>query len=287
MKVRSALLVVAVLSALGVAGVEWHGIGEENYIAGPHIKSPASLAGKVVLVDEWGHRCPPCRALLPRMQQIWESFKHKPFVLIGSHRQDRNESSIKALVEKNDLHYPIYQGAGISNEPENGGGLPFIYVVNHRGQIVYSGRSERDATEAVVNALDEVGKLPSLVGDVKLVKFKSLEKQLVIGKPIQAIVKKLEGATNSKNQPVAEEASALLGAIDKARGDLQEEIEYLKGTNPKEALRLIKLMKATWPKEAEEAYKSQVAGLIAKAKEQEAAEKAAAATAKGATNFKR
>lgn len=273
-KFAAALTLFAGYQALAAG---WKGISEEDYIAGPHIKSPASLVGKVVLVDEWGYRCPPCRALLPRLEQIWESFRNQPFVLIGSHRQGRNEEAVKELVEKNDIHYPIYQGAGLAEgEPDNGGGIPFLYVVNHRGKIVYSGRSERDATEAIVNALGEVGKLPSMTEGVNLIKFKSVEKNLVIGKPVKNIVAKLEAASKSKNASVAEEASALLTAIDKARGELQEEIDYVKDCDAKEALRLIKLMKATWPKEAEEAYKAQVPALLAKAKEQAAAEREAA-----------
>lgn len=274
---RKILAGLTALAALGSMAVEWKGIDESSYIAGPHIKSQTSLAGKVVMVDEWGKNCPPCRALLPRMEQLWESFRSKPFVLIGSHRQQRDDAAIKALVEKNDLHYPIYQGAGLSQgEPDNGGGLPFIYVVDHRGKVVYSGRSDRDATEAVVEALGKVGTLPSLKGGVALVKFKSLEKQLEIGKPIAPIVKKLEAAQKSKDSMATGEATRLLAAIEAGKKELVEEIECQKQINPKEALRLINLMKKSWPKEAEAAYKAQVPGLLAAAKEQDAAEKAAA-----------
>ena len=45
--------------------------------------SEGYLCGKVVLVDRWGFRCPPCRALLPRVEEIWQSFKTKPFVVLG------------------------------------------------------------------------------------------------------------------------------------------------------------------------------------------------------------
>ena len=268
---KTAAALAAMMLALGARAVEWRGIDESSHIAGAKITSPDKLANRVVLVDMWGHRCPPCRALLPRMQEMWENFglpANKPFVLIGSHRQDRNEESIKALVEKNKITYPVYQGAGLAaDEPDSGGGLPFIYVLNHRGKVVYKGRSDRDALEAVVNALDEVGKVPSLKEGVKFVKFKQLEDKLELGKPIQPYLSKLEAAAKGKDAESAKEARAILDAIGLGLARTKEEIDFQIGNDPKEALKYIKLMKATWPKEAEEAYKAEVPALLRAVKE--------------------
>ena len=99
--------------ALAAQAVGWKGLGEGNYYAGPKV-TEADLAGKVVLVDCWGVGCPPCRALLPRMEEIWKSFRSKPFVLLGSHRQGRQPEKVAALVKANKLTYPQYDGAGIA-----------------------------------------------------------------------------------------------------------------------------------------------------------------------------
>ena len=156
---RSLVLAFALAASCGAALADaWKNIGESDWIGGARLKSQASLAGKVVLVDVWGKDCPPCRALLPRLAQTWESFRDKPFVVIGSHRQARDDAAVKALISENGVTYPVYQGAGLVNgEPSSGGSIPFLYVVNQRGKVIYSGRSLPEATEAAVNAFETVG----------------------------------------------------------------------------------------------------------------------------------
>ena len=51
---------------------------------------------KVVLVDRWGLGCPPCRKLLPRVEEIWKSFRTKPFERI-SRTDSRGHFVVKGL----------------------------------------------------------------------------------------------------------------------------------------------------------------------------------------------
>lgn len=264
----------------------WKGLGEGNYYSGPKL-TEADLLGKVVLVDCWGVNCPPCRALLPRMEQLWQSFKSKPFVLLGSHRQGRAPDKVAELVKANKLTYPQYDGAGVASGEPSFRGIPFLYVVNHRGKIVYSGSDERAATEAVVNALGEVGGNYNLAGGVALKKYKALEKQLALGKPVKSIVKKLEAdvkkasgkMANAAQKEQAEEAEAILKAIEEAKTDVRKDIEIQKVKDPSAALKLIKGYMATFPEEGA-VYKDEIADLTVKAKEFAAEQKKAAAAKK-------
>ena len=271
---RLIALVVVAAGALTLRAAAWRGLTEAGYYSGPKLTED-DLDGKVVLVDCWGVNCPPCRALLPRMEQIWQGFKSKPFVLLGSHCQGRAPEKVAELVKANKLTYPIYDFAGLAaNEPSSGGGLPFMYVVNHRGRVVYAGRDERAATEAVVNALGEVGGAISFAGGVELKKYKALEKQLVLGKNVKNIVKKLEGdvkkaeaksaAATVKAQ--AEEAAAILKAIEAAKADVRSDIERAMRRDPPKALKLIKDFTASFPDDGA-AYKDEIPDLTARAKE--------------------
>ena len=271
----------------------WRGLSESGYYSGPKL-TENDLAGKVVLVDCWGVNCPPCRALLPRMEQIWQSFKHKPFVLIGSHCQGRAPDRVAELVKANKLTYPIYDFAGLARgEPSSGGGLPFMYVVDHRGKVVYSGRNEREATEAIVNAIGQIGAPPSLIGgNVQLKKYKALEKQLVLGKNVKSVINTLERdvkraqskAANAGQKAQAAEAAEILRSIEEGKSDVKREIEMKRTSDPEDALMLVKAFMASFPDEGAE-YKAQLPELAAKAKEAKA-EKAAkakeAAKSKGA-----
>ena len=272
---------MSVLATAALGAQQWRNLTDENYYSGPKITAD-DLAGKVVLVDEWGINCPPCRALLPHMQKLWNANKAKPFVLIGSHRQGREVAKVKELVDANKLTYPVYDYAGLVDEPSNGGGLPHMYVVNHRGKVVYSGRNHDECVAAVQAAIQAVGAMPTLCGGVSLQAFKSMEKQLVLGKPIKNQVKALQNAVKkgeSKSatavqQKQAEEAKEILAAIDESKTDIKDEIEEKKSTNPEEALKLVKAYITTFPAEGA-AYKPELPELSAKAAEWKKAQKAA------------
>ena len=278
-RITVAVAAMSVLATAAFGAQQWKGLTDENYYSGPKITAD-DLAGKVVLVDEWGINCPPCRALLPHMQKLWNANKGKPFVLIGSHRQGRAPEKVKELVDANKLTYPVYDYAGLVDEPSNGGGLPHMYVVNHRGKVVYSGRSHDECVAAVQAAIQAVGAMPTLCGGVSLQAFKSMEKQLVLGKPIKNQVKALQTAVKkgeSKSatavqQKQAEEAKEILAAIDESKTDIKDEIEEKKSTNPEEALKLVKAYITTFPAEGA-AYKPELPELSAKAAEWKKAQK--------------
>ena len=274
---RTTLAALAALSALSLNAGIWQGITDDHHYSGPKI-SEADLAGKVVMVDQWGINCPPCRALLPAMQKLWNANKSKPFILIGAHCQGDRPKEIQALVDANKLTYPIYGYVGLANPPSNGGGLPFMYVVDHRGKVVYSGRNHDEAEAAVQKAIAAIGAMPTLCGGVSLQAFKSMEKSLVLGKPIKNQVKTLKAAVKkgeAKNatpvlQKQAEEAKAILAAIEEAKTDVKNEIESKRESDPEGAYKLAKAYVATFPAEGAE-LKSQLSGMAAKAKERKAA----------------
>jgi len=281
-KTMNKSFLAAALCASCITGLAetWRGLDESNHYSGPKL-TENYLEGKVVLVDCWGVNCPPCRALLPRIEQIWQSFKHKPFVLVGSHCQARSVDRVAELVKENKLSYPMYQNFGLAQGEPSFNAIPFLYVVNHRGKVVFFGRDERAATEAVVNALAAIDAPPSILGDVVLAKYKALEKQLVLGKNIKNHLKKLEAdikkAESKSASPMAkamaEEAKEMLDAIKSAKTDVKDEIEYLKKKNPPKALAAIKAYMVTFPEEGAE-YKEQIPEVTAAAKEFAAAQKA-------------
>lgn len=255
-----------VFSTATVAAAEpmWQGLGEDQYYSGPKI-AEKDLLGKVVLVDCWGVNCPPCRALLPRMEQLWQAFKSKPFVLIGSHCQGRRPAEVAALVAQNKLTFPVYERARHVSEPQFRG-IPFLYVINHRGKLAYSGNSEREATEALVTAIGNVGLPPDIVPGVSFRRYKPLQKKFKLGNSVKSDVKRLEADVKKfekmKKLPPAmqqqcQEAKDILSALDAGKAEIREEISALVKSNPAEALKYMQLFMKTFPEEGE-AYKDQI-----------------------------
>lgn len=275
---KTAFLVFALVAAFAVRADMWRNLSEENWIAGPKVRE-SSLIGKVVLVYVWSAEDAQSRALLPRLQEIWSSFRSKPFVLLGSHVGSADAA--RGAASAAGVTFPVYSDARLAAGDPSGGAAPCLYVANHRGKVVYAGRSDRDATEALVTALGWVGRPPDILPGVTPVKYKGLAKQLVLGKSIRSSVRKLESdikqfsrAKSGLQVAQRQEAQAILKALEVGRKDIEAEIDALKASKPEEALKLIKQYQTTFPTEGA-AYKDDIPALTALAAERKAAAKAA------------
>lgn len=129
---------------------EWKGISSDDWYAGRKL-SERDFKNKVTLVYAWNSKEKPSVEMLKRIEDIWSSFKHKPLVVVGSHRGGRN-AKIPNAYRQLGLSFPMYEGAAFGKEP-NISIYPYIYIVNHHGKIVYRGTSDRGATEALVEAV--------------------------------------------------------------------------------------------------------------------------------------
>ena len=138
------------------AAVEWRNVDADHYLAGRKC-SEGYLQGKVVLVDRWGLGCPPCRKLLPRVEEIWQSFRTKPFVVIGGHCNGWGDADgVKKLAAELKLSYSVYEDAGLAADEPPFNAIPFLYVVDETGKVLYMGHDERAATQVVVTALTDL-----------------------------------------------------------------------------------------------------------------------------------
>ena len=255
-------IVAALASALAFgAGAGWQGLEDANWYAGPKI-TEADLYNKIVVVFYWSANNEQSTDLIPRLEQIWSSFKTKPLVLVGSHRAAGMKEQALAVVRKNKVTFPVYEKFGHSEAIATG--VPQIVIVNHRERIIYSGKDERAATQRLVEAFAEVGKAPTLAGDYLFEKndpYKGFEKRLTLGSPVDAVIKQLEKdvaaaqkKSNAKNQKVQERASkaqSLLSAINGAKDDILKDIDRGLKINPESAYELATKYAKSFPKDKE------------------------------------
>ena len=130
------------------AGIVWSGVEPGNRLGG-RPASPGYLQGKVIMVD--------CRdysgdkAELERLEDFWQSYKIKPFVLLGSHRGAAPDK-VKANLAAAGVTYPVYADAAFEAktfEPTNG----LIYVIHQGGKMAIKTRDLNRAYEAAVSAM--------------------------------------------------------------------------------------------------------------------------------------
>ena len=156
-----------------IHALEWENLDQSSRISGRKLSS-AYMTGKVVLVsrDETHAK---------RLQDVWKSFKSKPFILLGSY--DKTPAGVT---------FPVYKEANIDGAP-----AAQMYVVDALGDVVYNGAVIPDAIEAVVISLTNLAVPPDYSSWKKYFEFEAKEL------PGKALLRLADAAKDKKLKKVA------------------------------------------------------------------------------------
>lgn len=247
---KTIVVATCVLFAFFANGAsKWKNIDDKSHVCGPKLTT-ADLLGNVVLVYYWDASVLNSIKFLSETEKIWNSYKTKKFIVVGSYQGARNDASVKEIVEKNKITFPIYYKFSLDPDPKvTWEGLPYFNVVNHRGQGVYNGRMLKECTAKIDDMISVIGMPIALCGDVEFKKFKGMAGQLKLGKNLTNVMKTLEKKKSDKDPDVASEASEIFSAIESAKSDVKEDIELYREADPAEAIKVIELFIMTWPKD--------------------------------------
>jgi len=178
----------------------------------------------------------------------------------------------KTVLGYRDAGYVIAMKATL----RDGGNVPEIHVTDASGKEVYAGSDKNDAAVALTEAIMNQPVPGQMITGVELKKFRGADKRYVMGKMKGegAALAPFKTALKSKKPAEVEEAQAILDSIERAKKNLEEDIEACLAEDSKdakgEALRDIRWFRATWPSEAkkyDESFKRLSADPEAKAAE--------------------
>ena len=115
----------------------------------------SDFKGKVVVVNFWGTRCPPCRGEIPDFVKIYDTYKGKGLVIIGIELQSP-PAQIKGFIKKYQITYPIVTGN--RKVVSQYGGIRFIpttFFINRKGDIAEKriGFLQKDVFEKLIKDL--------------------------------------------------------------------------------------------------------------------------------------
>ncbi len=97
----------------------------------------SSLRGQVVIVNLWASWCPPCRAEMPAIENVYRTYKDRGLVVLAVNTtyQD-SEAEAAAFVQQFGLTFPVpLDRTGSVSARYQLRGLPSTYFVDRQGII--------------------------------------------------------------------------------------------------------------------------------------------------------
>jgi len=96
----------------------------------------SKLRGKVVLLDFWATRCPPCVEEMPKILAIYNKFHEKGLEIIGI-STDESKEIVLRFVKVRGIRWPQYLDVNreISNRWQIPG-LPGMWLIDRKGLLV-------------------------------------------------------------------------------------------------------------------------------------------------------
>jgi peroxiredoxin len=101
----------------------------------PH--SLTGLRGKIVFLNLWATWCPPCRAEMPSIQQLYSDFQNNHDFVVLAVSEDSDAKPVPGYVHQNHLTFPVLlDPRNLVGEAYDVSGLPESFVIGRDGRIV-------------------------------------------------------------------------------------------------------------------------------------------------------
>jgi len=98
--------------------------------------STADLKGKVVFINFWASWCPPCRAEMPSLENLYQKFKEDERIVFLFMNEDNDRSKAIQYLQKNHFTIPLFYSSGDVPNEIFSGTLPTTVVLDKEGKIV-------------------------------------------------------------------------------------------------------------------------------------------------------
>lgn len=119
--------------------------------------------GKIIFLEFFGHRCPPCIRSIPHYKKLQAKYKDK-LAIIAVEVQGLSDKELKAFVAKKGINYPTisHEKAGnlvpyIAKRAQWEGAIPFLVVLDQDGgvQLVQAGMLPETTLEKLIEKLSK------------------------------------------------------------------------------------------------------------------------------------
>ncbi|MBB1286397.1 TlpA family protein disulfide reductase [Flavisolibacter sp. BT320] len=101
------------------------------------VVSTSDLEGRVVFINFWATWCPPCRAEMPALQELYKQFASDNRIVFLFLSEDEDLEKAKTYWQKNRFTMPLLSVSGNVPVEIYSGTLPTTVVLNKEGKIVF------------------------------------------------------------------------------------------------------------------------------------------------------
>ena len=102
-----------------------------------------SLQGKVVFLEFFGHRCPPCLMSIPHLIELQKKHQDK-LAIISIEVQGMEQKDLKDFIAEKGINYTVASEADarlltnyIATRAEWNGSIPFMVAMNTKGEVQF------------------------------------------------------------------------------------------------------------------------------------------------------
>lgn len=235
---RFAAVVLAGLAGMHAAGgadqppkVSTGGIQLGPAISGPQLPEKG-FEGRVVLLELWGMRCPPCATTMPVLEKVYRTLGPLGLVVIGAHVHDGTPEDVRRAAAALGVTFPIVGQTnieGLGRTPQ----MPYTLLFDHNGKCVFAG-SAHEVTGPAMAAID--ASPPPVLDGRTLEKLVSIQPLLRNEASYGAALRKAKALSGSKDAQTAEEAAFVVGKLEAWGRSIIDKAPELRGLDPARAM---------------------------------------------------
>ena len=107
--------------------------------------------GKTIFLNFWASWCPPCRAEMPTIQNLYEILKNKNDVVFVLVSLDDDVSKAKSFIKNEGFTFPVYFLNSSLPQIYNTGTIPSTFVISKEGRIAvkHTGMADYDSKKFI------------------------------------------------------------------------------------------------------------------------------------------
>ena len=110
---------------------------------------------KVIFLNFWASWCPPCRAEMPTIQDLYERLKDNDNIVFVMVSLDNDTAKAREFISNEGYTFPVYFPAGVFPAIYNSGTIPSTFIISPDGKIVAKETGMADYnTDKVINFIN-------------------------------------------------------------------------------------------------------------------------------------